>query len=66
VQKPAIRKVELMEENDQNERPRSGPFGMGQQGYLIALIVILASLIFALIFVAVTGRLPTHSGPHFP
>lgn len=42
---------------------RSGPYGMGQQGYLLALVVILAPLGLALIITAVTGGLPTHSGP---
>jgi hypothetical protein len=51
------------------ERPHhlgSGPFDMGQQGYLIALIVTLMPLILALIIVAVPGQIPPHSGPHFP
>jgi len=42
-------------------RPRSGPFNMGQQGYLVIAVIILA-----LIITAVTGRLPTHTAPHIP
>lgn len=49
-----------------NQRSWCGPFGVGQQGYLFALIIILAPLILALIIVAVTGQLPTHSAPHLP
>lgn len=44
----------------------SGPFGMGQQGYLIALIIILAPLILALVITALAGQPLTHSGSHFP
>jgi hypothetical protein len=44
---------------------RSGPYGMGQYGYLVGLIIILTPLILALIITAVTGQLPTHSAPHF-
>jgi hypothetical protein len=45
---------------------RSGPFGMGQQGYLIVLILLLAPLILALIITVLTGQQPTHSGSHLP
>ncbi len=45
---------------------RSGPYGMGQAGYLLALMVILAPLILAIIITAVSGQLPAHSAPHFP
>lgn len=46
----------------------SGPFTLGQQGsvFLILMLVIvgLAPLLLTLIFVAVTGHQPTHTGPH--
>jgi hypothetical protein len=45
---------------------RSGPYGKGQQGYFIALILILTPLILTLIIVAVTGHQPMHIGPHHP
>ncbi len=39
---------------------RSGPYGMGQQGYLIAILILLAPLTLTLIIIAVTGQQPTH------
>ncbi|HEX6507335.1 MAG TPA: hypothetical protein VF221_06860, partial [Chloroflexota bacterium] len=48
----------------------SGPFTLGRQGYtflfLIFVVCGLAPLIVTLIFVAILGHLPTHTGPHFP
>jgi len=54
-----------MDDDQYQELLRSGPFGMGQHGYLIAFTIILAPLILALIIVTVTGQLPTHSAPQF-
>lgn len=45
---------------------RSGPYGMGRNGYLIALAIILGPLILAVIITALAGQLPAHSGPRFP
>ncbi|MDQ2744009.1 MAG: hypothetical protein M3Z66_17175 [Chloroflexota bacterium] len=45
---------------------RSGPYGMGQHGYLIVLFVFLAPLILTLIIVGVTGQPPGQIAPHFP
>jgi hypothetical protein len=45
---------------------RSGPYGLGQYGYLIALLIIIGPLILALIIMAFTGQLPAHIGPHLP
>src|SRR5947209_18532018 len=44
---------------------RSGPFGLGQHGYLFALLIILAPVALALIITAATGHAPTHSAPSF-
>jgi hypothetical protein len=44
----------------------SGPYGLGLAGYVVSLVLILSPLLIALIIMALTGRLPTHSGPHFP
>lgn len=46
------------------ELVRSGPFGMGQYGYLIGLIIILMPLVLALTISVVTGQLPTDNVPH--
>jgi len=49
---------------------RLGPFTLDRQGYafvfLILAVAVLAPLIVTLIFVAVLGHPPTHTGPHFP
>ena|SRR5579884_435786 len=45
---------------------RSGPYGMGQQGYLIAFLLLLTPLLITLIIMAFTGQQPTHIGPHLP
>ncbi|MGH2448134.1 MAG: hypothetical protein ACRDFS_05970 [Chloroflexota bacterium] len=47
------------------ELVRSGPFGLGQYGYLFALVIILAPLALALIITAATGQFPTHGTPRF-
>jgi protein-S-isoprenylcysteine O-methyltransferase Ste14 len=44
----------------------SGPYGMGRQGYLLALTLLLAPLTLALVVTAVTGHQLAHSGPGFP
>lgn len=44
---------------------RSGPFGLGQYGYVVALLIILAPLALALIITAATGQFPTHSAQHW-
>lgn len=49
---------------------RSGPYTLGRQGYIFLFLMLvvfsLAPLIVTLIFVALTGHLPTHTGPQFP
>jgi hypothetical protein len=45
----------------------SGPFALGERGYIFVILIIvvgLAPLLLTLIFVAVTGHQPTHTGPH--
>jgi hypothetical protein len=44
---------------------RSGPYGMGQMGYLVLLLLILSPLILVILITAVTGQQPGHIGPHF-
>jgi len=39
---------------------RSGPYGMGQQGYVIALVILLAPLMLTLIIITLIGQQPTH------
>lgn len=49
---------------------KSGSFTLGRQGYVFLFFILvvfgLAPLIVTLIFVAVIGHPPTHTGPHFP
>jgi hypothetical protein len=49
---------------------QSGPFTLGRQGYLFLVLILvvfgLAPLIVTLIFVALSGHSPAHTGPHFP
>jgi hypothetical protein len=54
------------DDNRYRQLLRAGPYGMGQQGYLIALILILSPLVLALMITALTGQQPSHNGPHFP
>lgn len=44
----------------------SGPYGMGKNGYVLALIIVLGPLILTLIIVTVTGQLPPHHSPRLP
>lgn len=54
------------DQDQYQELLRSGPFGLGRSGYLIALLLFLVPLICALVIIAITGQQPTHIGPQFP
>jgi hypothetical protein len=54
-----------VEDERYQELLRSGPFGLGQYGYFVALLIILAPLALALIITAATGQIPMHTAPHF-
>lgn len=41
---------------------RTGPFGLGQGGYLIALVILLAPLLLFVLVTALTGGVPSHRG----
>lgn len=45
---------------------RTGPYGLGQYGYLITLLILLAPLALTFLILVFTGQLPAHNSPQFP